>query len=95
MLKKNNPAMRHIEICVAPIQLMDYKRTNSICNFSKIKKTELLDSLSEDLDANMKVNERLDSIFVDIGIAQLDNEDMLKKLKSALKLWFRRCRRTY
>lgn len=88
MLKKNNPAMRHIEICVAPIQLMDYKRNNGIWNFSKIKKTELLNSLSEDLDANMKVNERLDSIFVDIGIAQLDNEDMLKKLKSALKLWF-------
>lgn len=89
MLKSQNIAFRGMKTYVAPIQLLEYKRKNGNWNFGNIRTNgKLLDDLTQDAELTERIQKNLDSIFVDIGIAQIDDQDILKNIKNTIKGWF-------
>ena len=89
MLRANDAALRGMQICVAPIQLLGYKKQGGIWNFENIRTDiALLDNLSDQVQLMTKVEDRLDQIFADIGLAQIDDQDILKNIKEVIMGWF-------
>ena len=89
MLKSKNVAFRGMKTYVAPIQLLGYKKNNGIWNFDDIRNDgKLLDDLTQDTILTERIHRNLDSIFADIGIAQIDDSDILKNIKNQIKQWF-------
>lgn len=89
MLRKINPTFRNISVLVAPIQLVGYTRTDGNWNFKNIETNKpLIDDLTKNEVSYNHIQDNIDTIFVDVAIAQLDDQDILKKIKNTLLGWF-------
>ena len=83
------PQLRSPKVLVAPIQIMGYERKNGAWNYKNINyKTTLLHEVFKSQVDENHVQENLSKIFANIGIAQIDDTDMLKKIKETLMGWF-------
>ena len=89
MLAHQNPVFRNIKVLVAPIQLMEYKRKNGVWSYKNIREDgKILDDLFKEQSHEINVQDNLDSIFADVSIAQIDQTDILKKIKETMLKWF-------
>jgi len=76
-------------ICVAPAQLENYRKEDGNWKFDGINlKAELLDNITTSVEYWQKIQERLDSIFSDVGIANVEDKKILQMLREQLLKWF-------
>lgn len=89
MMSQQNPVFRNMKVMAAPIQILGYGRKNGVWDFKKIRKDGvILDDLFKTESHEINIQNNLDSIFADVGIAQIDQSDILKKVKEAMLRFF-------
>lgn len=95
MMGRVKPALRSPKVLVAPIQILGYGRKNGEWNYEKIRNdnttTFIHEVFKSQVDEN-HVQNNLSKIFANIGIAQIDDTDMLKKIKETMLGWFTKYR---
>lgn len=88
MIKQKNDIFDGLSLCVAPIQLLNFRRDDNEWKFDKINTdVNLLDNLSlgEEL---MEVQSNLDNIFLDISATSLSDKEILQRISTQIEQWF-------
>lgn len=89
ILRQKNSTFAGMAICVAPAQLENYRKEDGNWKFDGINlKAELLDNITTSVEYWQKIQERLDSIFSDVGIANVEDKKILQMLREQLLKWF-------
>lgn len=88
LLRQKNQIFEGMQICVAPIQLINYRKDKNRWLFDGVNKdVDLLDNLTEDEQYQATVQRHLNSIFAEIGFATLDDKEILQRLLKQMQTW--------